>query len=173
MSGVGSVQVFTYRSAQSRTLVVAITGIILIETMVLHLWIATRSPFVAWALSLASLASLLWFWRDDARYRAGAIHVDAANIGVAMGRRWLGVIPRELVESVTRPSWRDLPTTGSPEAATFVNVTKPAVPNVLVLLRDETSLRAFGMVTKRVRRIGIHLDAPDDFMQRLNDSGAR
>ncbi len=158
---------FTYASAQNRTIVVAVSAILVIETTVLHLWLAPQHARVAWLLTALSLATLAWLWRDDVRYRAGEIRVAGQSCDVQLGARWVGTIPRELVEHVTRPTWKDLPEPGNPTANDYANLTKPADPNVLIVLREPVALRAFGLVDKKVRRIGVHLDAPDDFLSEL------
>jgi hypothetical protein len=158
---------FGYREAQSWTIAIAVTGILLVETTVLHLWIAPTVPLAAWLVSASSVATLLWFWRDELRYRGGAIVVSASHIDLQLGGRWRSRVERRLVQSVHRPSWQDLPAAGTAAAADYVNVTKPADPNLLITLSDAVPVRAFGLVTKNVRRIGVHLDAPDEFVRRV------
>jgi len=145
----------------------AVSAILLIESTVIHLWVSATHPVLAWILTVSSVLTLVWFWRDDARYRAGSVLVSESHITLALGARWCGDIPRVRVQSAMRPSWKDLPEAGGAESRDYVNVTKPADVNVLLQLHDDTPLRAFGMVTKNVRRIGIHLDAPDEFFALL------
>jgi len=158
---------FTYLAAQSRTIVVAVSGILLIETGVLHLWITSRSPLAAWILTATSFATLIWLWRENARYCVGALEVRDGHIQLMLGTRWRGVVPLAQIQSAVRPSWQEVPQSGTVQAADYVNITKPSDPNVLIILTSDVPLRAFGMVTKRVRRIGVHLDAPDDFLQAI------
>ena len=156
---------FTYTSAQSRSLVIALSAVLLVESTVMHLWIASQHPLIAWTLTATSLATLLWFWHDSVRFARGVIRVDDTSMIIAMGGRWNGTVPRALIVSATRPIWQDVPAAGTDAAKDYANLTRPADPNVLVVLREDVALRLFGLATKNVRRIGCHLDAPDEFVR--------
>lgn len=116
-------QRFSYQSALSRTLVVAVSGVLLIESSVLHLWLAATHPTLAWTFAVISVLTLVWMWRDDAQYRSGCLRLSDSQITLELGSRWQGAIARDLV-----------------------------------------ALRLFGIPKKNVRRIGIHLDAPDELL---------
>lgn len=158
---------FTYRSARSGSLVFGLGLAIAVETLVLHLWLGARHPAVAWALTVASVATILWLAADYAALGSGAVRLVGDELDLRVGRRGAVRVPRSSVQAVVRPTWRDLPVTGAPDARDYLNLTKPATPNVLVTLAAPATVRLSGGLTRRARRIGLRLDDPAAFVTAL------
>lgn len=158
---------FTYRSARSGSLVAGLGLAIAVETVALHLWLGARHPLLAWTLTAASLGTLAWLAADYQALGRGAVRLDGDVLDLRVGRRATLQVPRAGLASVVRPSWRELPTAGSAGARDYLNLTKPATPNVLLTLTDPTTVRLSGGLTRRARRLGLRLDDPDAFVTAL------
>jgi hypothetical protein len=152
---------FPYRSARSGSLIAGIGMVLLVETLALHLWIAARHPLLAWALTTLSLVTLGWLAADYRAMGHGVIRLHEGELELNVGRRFALRMPRENVASAARPTWRDIPGAGTPAAADYLNLMKPADPNVLLLLREPTRVRITGGIRRTVGRIGLHVDEPE------------
>ena len=158
---------FTYRSARSGSLVAGLGLVVAIETVVLHLWLAARHPWAAWALTVASVGTIAWLAADYRALGSGAVRLDGESIDLRVGRRFALGLPRTALLTVVRPTWRDLPAAGTPDAGDYLNLTKPATPNVLLTLSAPTTVRLPGGLARRARRLGLHLDDPEAFVAAL------
>lgn len=161
-------QEFTYRSARSGGLLAGLGLALLVETVALHLWLVERHPVLAWTLTVVSLATLLWLAADYHAVGRGAVRLSEDALDVRIGHRFAARLPRAEVASVVRARWRDLPAAGTPAAAGYMNLTKPATPNVLVTLVAPTRIRLPGGIQRSVQRLGLHLDEPDLFLSALS-----
>ena len=155
---------FTYRSARSGSLVVGFCIVIVIETVALHLWLRVHHAFIAWALSVTSLSAVAWLVADYRAFGRGAVRVTDGAVDLRIGRRFALELSRAEVAGVVRPTWRELPAPGTLAASDYLNLTKPAVPNVLLTLAGPASVRLTGGLRRSVKRVGLHLDAPDEFL---------
>lgn len=164
---------FTYRSARSGALLsgLALALAISIETLVLHLWLGPHHPVLAWTLTLGGLGMLAGLIADYRSLGRGALCLTDGALEVAMGWRGAAVVPRDSVAAAVRPTWREVPTTGSAAAAEYVNLLKPAPPNVLVTVAAPVLVRVFGR-RRPVRQFGFCLDQPDAFVAALRDARA-
>jgi len=159
---------FTYRSARSGSLVAGLGLALLVETAVLHLWLAARHPALAWVLTVASLGTLVWLATDYRAMGTGVIRLDDHSLALVVGRRFNMLVARENVAAVIQPGWRGVPEAGTPAAAEYANLTKPATPNVLITLGEPAQLRLPGGLRRRVRRIGLHVDEPQRLVSALS-----
>ena len=155
---------FTYASARSGSLLGGFALVVSVETIGLHLLLAPRHPVVGWALTVASVSTLAWLLADHRALGRGAVRLDEGMIDVAVGRRASVMVPLAEVIDVRRHTWKDLPASGSPAAAAYMNLMKPAAANVLLSLRVPVEVRLLGRVRRRVRHLGLCLDAPDVFV---------
>lgn len=158
---------FSCASARSGSLLAGIGLALVVETVALHLWLHPRHPVVAWGLTLASVATLAWLVADYLAMARGAVRLGEEVVHFVIGRRFAFALERGGIEAVVRPGWKDLPESGTPAAADFLNLTKPAEPNVLITLVLSTRVRLPGGRSRNVRRLGLHLDEPDAFVSAL------
>jgi hypothetical protein len=158
---------FTYRSARSGSLVAGLGLAIAVEMVALHLWLAARHPVFAWLLTASSLAALLWLVADYRALGRGAVRLDDHALELSVGWRFALRLAPDDVATAVRPGWRDLPQAGTPAAAGYQNLMKPATPNVLLTLVAPTIARLPGGLRRPVQRLGLHLDEPDRFLTAL------
>src|SRR4051794_32839612 len=88
---------FTYRSARSGSLVAGLGIAIAVEMVVLHLWLVARHPVLAWALTLTSLATLVWLAADYHALGRGAVRLDDDALDLRVGRRFVLRLTRTAV----------------------------------------------------------------------------
>ena len=132
---------FSMRSARSGPIVSVFAMVLVVETGVLHLVLAHRHPLVAWILTASSLSVLVWLVADHIALARASIGVEAGALSGTIGRRLRLSVPLDRIASVIRPEWRDL----SNARGGYVNATKPATPNILVVFREPVEVRLLGM----------------------------
>ena len=164
-------QNFTYRSARSGSLLTGIGIALLAETLVLHLWIVGRHPLIAWVLTAISIATLAWLAADYVAMGGGAIRLEGEHLRLDVGRRFALRVPRSSLASVVQPEWRDVPEAGTSAASDYLNLMKPAAPNVLLTLTEPSRVRIAGGILRTVRRIGLHVDEPQRLVEALEGDG--
>lgn len=158
---------FSYASARSGSLMAGIGIALVVETIALHLWLYSRHPWLAWGLTLASVGTLAWLVADYEAMGRGAVRVEADAVHCAIGRRFDFAVERGAIASVARAGWKDIPEPGTPAAADYLNLTKPAEPNVLIVLASPARVRLPGGISRNARRLGLHLDEPEAFVAAL------
>ena len=159
--------VFTYRAARSGAMLGGLALAISIETVVLHLWLGPAHPLIAWTLTGSGLSILAWLITDYRALGQGALRLTSSALEVAIGQRGTAVVPLASVVAAVRPTWREVPASGTAAAAEYVNLLKPASPNVLVTLTTPVSVRGLGGVRRPARQFGFCLDQPDAFIAAL------
>lgn len=150
------------RSARSGAIVSVFAMVLVVEALVLHLVLAVRHPFAAWGLTASSLSALAWLLADHVALGRSSLGVEGGDLSGAIGRRLRLDVPRDRIASAIQPQWQDL--SGLRDG--YVNATKPATPNVLVVFREPVGVRLLGM-PRRIVRLGVHLDRPDRFVEAL------
>jgi hypothetical protein len=165
---------FSYRSARSGAITAAISAVVVIESAAVHFAVAARHPLAAWALTLTSVAALVWLVRDYRSLGAGAVRVEPGQLRLAIGRRFDVAIPFSAIARVIKPSFRDLPMPGTNEGRDYLNLMKPAAPNVLIGLSQPVRVRLPVGLHREVTRVGLKLDDPASFMHAVDShpSGA-
>jgi hypothetical protein len=158
-------QTFPLQGGVSASLLVGIGLALVVEGVVLHLWIAPRSPFWAWAITALNAATLVWLWRDyQARSRA-ELALGADEVVVALGNQLRCRFPRSAIVNADVATWRSVPDPAM--ARDFVNCAKPLEPNVLIVLREPVEARLPFGIRKRVTRLGLRVAEPAQLIARL------
>jgi len=159
---------FSYRSARNGSLVAGLGLVIAIETLVLHLWLTKSHPIIGWTLTVSSLAAIGWLVADYRALGRGAVQLTDERLALRVGRRFDVSVPTTAVSSALRPTWRDLPNPGTPQAADYLNLTKPAAPNVLLILSTPMDVRLPGGLRRSATRLALCLDEPDEFLAAIH-----
>ncbi len=164
---------FSLRTARSGSLVAGLSAAILIETVAVHVLLASRHPAVAWVLTGLSLLAVAYLVRDYQALGRGLVRLADERLELIIGRRYGFELPLSNVERIIQPSFRDLPTPGTNQGRDYVNLTKPASPNVLITLKAPVRIRLPGGVHRVVRRLSMHLDDPAGFVAATSSSTTR
>lgn len=160
---------FSYREARSGAITSAVIAVVVIESVAVHFAVAVRHPAMAWALTLTSLAAIIWLVRDYRALGAGHVRLDGDRVQLTIGRRYDVAVPRAAISCVIKPTFRDLPTPGTTQGRDYVNLTRPAAPNVLIALAQPMSIRLPGGRRRDVQRIALKLDDASAFLRALDD----
>src|SRR5579864_4254302 len=91
-------EVFSYRSARSPAITSAISVVVVIESIAVHFAVAARHPRTAWALTLSSVAALLWLVRDYLTLGSGVIRLGSDAVHLRVGRRFDITLPLASVD---------------------------------------------------------------------------
>jgi len=160
---------FSYRGARSPAITTAFCGVIAIESVAVHFAVAARHPLVAWTLSLASVIAILWLVRDYRALGSRAVRLTDDRIRLCIGRRFDVKIPLAQIARVLHPTFRDLPAPGTNQGRDYLNLTKPAAPNVLIVLHETQRVRLALGIHRAVRRIALRLDAGEEFLRAVGE----
>jgi len=161
---VSTVRQFTTGSARSIPLVVGISMVILVETLALHVFLNRWQPVAARAMTLVSLASVLWLVQDDRALARLPVEVDDETVNLRCGRRFAVKVPRADIAEVRQLTWRDVPSRGPG----YLKGSGFAQPNVAVRFTEPLAVKIFG-VTKQVSTVGLRLDDPAGFVAALQE----
>lgn len=164
---------FSYRSARSGAITSALVGVIAVESVAVHFAIAARRPVLAWVLTLTSVIAVLWLVRDYLALGAGAVRLGDDTLELTIGRRFVIDIPLTTIERATAPTFRDLPAPGTTQGRDYLNLTKPATPNVLLVLREPQRVRLTAGLYRQARRIALRLDDAPRFLAALDERRCR
>lgn len=152
---------FPCRGGRSPAVLAALLLLIAVESVVLHLWIAPSSPLGAWTLTALSVLTGGWLLGDYRALGDAALTVTDETVVLDIGWRARSAMPRTSLARLAHASWRDIP---DGNADGYVNLAKPAEPDVLITCDPPAVLRLFGVVDRPVRLIGLHVDDPDALM---------
>lgn len=163
---------FSYRDARSGAITTAFVAVILIESVAVHFAIAARNRPLAWALTLTSLLAVAWLVRDYLALGSGVIRLVDETLQLTVGHRFDIPIPIQDIERAIRPSFRDLPAPGTNQGRDYANLTKPAAPNVLIVLTATKKVRLTAGIHRELRRIALKVDDPTAFLTALDERRA-
>lgn len=138
------------------------------EGIGIQLWLASKAPAVAWTFTLSTLGLIVWLVSDYRSLGSGALALDDRALHLDVGRRHAFEIPLEVIERAFHPGWKDVPEPGMPSSSDYINLMRQATPNVLLLLHAPMAVRGSMGRSRRVQRIGVHVDEPDSLISAVN-----
>jgi hypothetical protein len=150
----------------------AIGAVVVIESIAVHFAVAARHPRIAWALTLSSLAALVWLVRDYVALGSGFVRLENDAVHLRVGRRFAITVPLAHVARSLRPTFHDLPTPGTSQGRDYLNLTKPAAPNVLIVLDAPQRVRLTAGIHRDVGRVALRLDDPEAFLHAIDEQRA-
>jgi hypothetical protein len=150
------------RSTQSRSagVMLAITVVILVETIGLHLWLRQRHPVLAWAFTGLSLITLAWLARDYTALGHAGLMLGADGCAIRLGYRARADLSWSAVEQIRIPTWRDLPE----PAAAYLNAARPDDPNLLLTFRTPIDVHT-AIGRRQVRKLDLRVASPERVVQ--------
>ena len=94
---------------------------------------------------------------------AAVIVIESVAVHFAVAARHPGVAWALTLTSISALVWllRD-----------YLNLTKPAAPNVLIMLATPQRVRLVAGIHREVRRLALRLDDPDSFLRALDEHRA-
>lgn len=153
---------FTQHAARSRTLVIGLGAMLLLESAAVHALLMGR-PWWVHALLLTANASTIWFlWAHDRAVGDRPVSVTEAGIDIPHGLLVRVSAPWSHVAGATRPTWKDLP---SDVARGVLKISGFDDPNVLLQFGEPVAAKLGLGVSRAVTTIGLRLDDPDAFVR--------
>jgi len=159
------VMTFAQRGACSRAITCGIGFVIVIEAVVLHLWLASTHPVLAWGLDAVSLYSLLWL---VGHHRATGLRSIVLADGVLVlrsGLRLTARLPLTAITSVEAVTWRTAPR----RAPGYLDTARPDGPNIVLTLEHPTAVTGPLGLRRTVARIGLRLEEPGRFVAAMRE----
>ena len=135
-----------------------------VETVALHLFVASRwGPIAAWVLTATSVYTLLWLIGDFRARTLRPPYVTDDTVVIRNGMRADAVVSRDQLIAVERVGWRTLPA----KNRDYLDLARPGEPNVVVHFREPVELALLFGRRRRVSRVGLRAERPDDALRRL------
>jgi len=132
-------------------------ALISIETVAVHLLLATWSGLAAWIATAMSIYAVVWLAADLHALRLYPLRVTADAVVVSVGLRWRIAIPRDAIASVALGET-------APDGALDASVLEPTV--VLTLTRPIEARGPFGL-RRAPSAIALTVDDPDRLIAAL------
>jgi hypothetical protein len=128
--------------------------LLIVETIVTHVLLATMwSPVAAWVATAGSAYMLLWLIGDAQAIRLHPVAIDGEKLRVMIGVRWRAAIPLSAIASVTEIH-------SVPDGALNLALIEPTV---LVTLREPVVVRGLLGMRRRADRLALTIDDPKAF----------
>lgn len=157
---------FSALSARSQTFIVAMTLVLAVESVALHALLLKRWPAVSIVLVALNVWTVWWFVQDYRAVAAEPTLVRESDLLLRLGRRMQGRVGYDVVDSVVRPTWQQIPATGSPG---YVKLSGTDDPNVLLRLSQPVPFQGPFGIHKRGHTVGLRLDDPDGFVKVVSE----
>ena len=157
-------QAFAHRG--NGALAAGLSLAIVVESAVIHLVVAQRSPVLAWGLSFLGAYGLLWLLGDARALALRPLLVGNGRLLLRVGLRHQAEVPLRAIARVEQPSWNALPE----KAADYLDAARPGEPNVIIHLREAIVVRSLFGRRRAVTRLGVGVLAPDALVDALETS---
>ena len=140
-----------YRRAGWTAIVFVLLKLVAVETVIVHLMIASHSVIAAWIVTGTSIYSGLWIAADFHVLRLYPLRVTPDSIIAAIGVRWRLTIPRDAIASIT-------PITTVPSGAFNASIMEPTL---LVTLSRPIEIRGLFGIRRTATAIALSVDEPE------------
>jgi hypothetical protein len=149
--GAGRSPVLSMRSTGWMLIAGVFGGLIIAESVVIHIALATLwSPLAAWIASASSGYALLWLAGDAQAIRLYPVAVTGGTLHLRLGVRWRAKVPLAQIASIEE-------TRTVPRGAINLALMEPTV---LITLRAPVTLQGLLGKTRRGDRIALTIDDP-------------
>ncbi|MBD3917283.1 hypothetical protein H8B09_00835 [Paenibacillus sp. PR3] len=157
-------QKFTYHRNTSLFLFAAmLTKVLVIESIVVHLFVRMLNEYAAWIMTAGSLWIIALLWADCRRSVLEPIRLTQDGLVLRYGLRLNGDLPYSAIADVQ--SGMDLQPTKEERKRSAV---APMVtPNVIITMRSTVTLEGLLCQPHEVHTVYIAVDDPTDFVEAL------
>ncbi len=151
-------QSFTvYRNTGYAALIVAVTIVLVVETVGVHMLVRIWSPGAAWVFTALSLYALVWMLGDLHAVRLRPMRVAGGVLRLRVGLRWTGSIPLGSIRAVRAPD------EGPAREGDRLKAVLVGAPNRRLELAEPIHATGLYGYTRRVATIDLQVDEPDRF----------
>lgn len=154
---------FTYHQKSGyKTLFILVLFLLPVETFVIHLWLSSFSSTAAWIMTAISIYSLFFVFGDRNSIRHRPISVNEEALQLQIGIRWNTEIPYDQIAKIELRE-------GDETAEQFANLATYGYGNVMLILKEEMTLRGIYGIKKTTDRIALSIDEKDLFVKKVNE----
>lgn len=132
-----------------------------VETFVLHYWLMTINPIIAWILTGISLYSLFFIFGDRNAIRHRPIIFEQDSLLINVGIRWSFELPYVLIEKIELRE-------GDEHNEKFVNLSSFGHGNVVISLKDKIEVKGIYGIKKSTDKLVLSIDDKDKFFESLS-----
>lgn len=133
--------------------------LVVLETVAVHLLVAHWNTTAAWALTIASVYTLIWFFGDFHASRIQPMVLGETCLHLRVGMRWRIDIPWSQVEAVRKASSADK------KQPDFINMAVMGEPRLVIVLREATTAHGLLGRIKQTAHIGVSVDDEAAFLR--------
>ena len=154
-------QRFTMHSARSYSAMVlsVVSPLVALESSILHVFLK-RYPVVEIVALLSGVSLIVWIIADYYAMKTAAITLTEAGVSGQIGRRLAFDVPHDAVRRIEAP--RPMTASGPPKG--YLNITKPAPANAVIVFAAPVPMRVLGM-SRAVTQLAVRVDDPVAFLQ--------
>ena len=153
----GAVTLTSHRTSGFVPLLWAFVGLIVLETVILHVLVHLLAPLLAWVLTLLSLYSLLSLLGHIRALPRRATTIDGDSVTLRVGLFGQAEVPMAAIAAVTRIDAN----TPLPEGAQRLGVLGAIEPaNLMLRLDRPVAVRITHGLGRKARDLVLHLDEP-------------
>ncbi len=146
-----------WKNAGWPALLAVFTFLLVLESVVVHVFAASWSPAAAWVLTAGSVYALAWLFGDWNALRLEPVRVDGRGIVVTVGMRWRVRIPHARITRIEACSHLV-------EAEGALDAAVSGAPTVVITVDSPLVARGpFGM-RRPFTRIGLSIDDVPGFL---------
>jgi hypothetical protein len=158
--------VFSHQPALSGSALWGFALVIVVESIVMHLWLARSHPVAAWVLVALGVYSILWLVGHARAMALRPIALAGDVLVLRAGLRLDARLALSELASAEHTSWRTAPA----PAPGYLDAARPGTPNVVVTLRRPTLVTGVLGLRRTVTRIGLSLDEPARFVAVVHEA---
>ena len=151
-----------YQKSGYKSVFVLVLFLLPVETFVLHYWLMTISPVLAWVLTGLSLYNLFFVFGDRNAMRHRPIELEADHIKMNIGIRWAFELP---YESIKKIELRE----GDEHSEKFVNLSSFGAGNVVIRLKEKIKVQGIYGIKKSTDKLVLSIDNSDKFFELVSE----
>lgn len=135
---------------------------VVVETFILHFFLAQWSTVAAWILTGLSIYSLFFVFGDFNAIRKRPMYFKEDGLMVNIGLRWRVFIPFEQIESVALR----IPDAEKEKFANFILIGEA---NTVITLKSEVTAQGLYGLKKKFTVLALNMDERHDFQNKLTE----
>ena len=156
-----------YRTVGYTAFLIAMMGVVVVETVAVHLLVRQWTPVTAWILTALSIYAAIWLIGDYHALRWRPVCLSGDTLHLRMGLRWTIPIPIDSIREVEATP-QD-PPSGKPD---YLKAVLIGAPNRRIVLAEPVRAEGIYGFTRQVRTIDIRIDDPARFDAALDEARA-
>ncbi len=154
-----------YRSIGYTAFLTAMMGVVVVETVAVHLLVRQWTPVTAWILTAISIYAAIWLIGDYHAVRLRPVRVSDGVLHLRLGLRWTLSVPFASIREVVTP-----PRDAATKPPDYLKAVLIGAPNRRIELSGPTRASGIYGLERQVTTIDIQIDDPDRFDTELDEA---